>query len=91
MNRPCVVDMNDMENGVASDSEEKAKAGTALFLIEVENKRAMKPFSNLIHSLLALDLYIAMSAAILAIEHSLARVKSSAFFKFSHWGSLEYV
>lgn len=32
--------MNDLENGVAS--EEKAKAGTALFLIEVENKRAMK-------------------------------------------------
>lgn len=29
--------MNELENG-----EEKAKAGTALFLIEVENKRAMK-------------------------------------------------
>lgn len=37
MYRRSAVDMNDMENG-----EEKAKAGTALFLIEVENKRAMK-------------------------------------------------
>lgn len=40
MYRLCVVDTHDMENGVAS--EVKAKAGTALFLIEVENKRAMK-------------------------------------------------
>lgn len=35
------VDMNELENG-----EEKAKAGTALFLIEVENKRAMKVFGK---------------------------------------------
>ncbi|KAJ8564684.1 hypothetical protein K7X08_001144 [Anisodus acutangulus] len=38
------VDTNDLENGV--DSGEKAKAGTALFLIEVENKRAMKVFGK---------------------------------------------
>lgn len=37
MYRRSAVDMSDLENG-----EEKAKAGTALFLIEVENKRAMK-------------------------------------------------
>ncbi|MCD7465414.1 hypothetical protein HAX54_001251 [Datura stramonium] len=49
------VDMNDLENGVAS--EQKAKAGTALFLIEVENKRAMKVFGKSTYIGLAITLF----------------------------------
>ncbi|KAK4373251.1 hypothetical protein RND71_008635 [Anisodus tanguticus] len=70
MYRPCVVDTNDLENGV--DSGEKAKAGTALFLIEVENKRAMKVFGKSSYTGLAITFFAGACLSLFSPAFNLA-------------------
>ncbi|KAF3644996.1 Ureide permease 5 [Capsicum annuum] len=64
------VDTHDMENGVAS--EVKAKAGTALFLIEVENKRAMKVFGKSTYIGLAITFFAGVCLALFSPAFNLA-------------------
>ncbi|XP_049389802.1 ureide permease 1-like isoform X1 [Solanum stenotomum] len=61
------VDMNDLENG-----EEKAKAGTALFLIEVENKRAMKVFGKSTYIGLAITFFAGACLSLFSPAFNLA-------------------
>ncbi|XP_009597181.1 ureide permease 1-like [Nicotiana tomentosiformis] len=64
------VDMNDLENGAAFG--EKAKAGTALFLIEVENKRAMKVFGKSTYIGLAITFFAGACLSLFSPAFNLA-------------------
>ncbi|XP_059308885.1 ureide permease 1-like isoform X1 [Lycium ferocissimum] len=66
------VDINDLENGVASESEEKAKAGTALFLVQVENKRAMKVFGKSTYIGLAITFFAGACLSLFSPAFNLA-------------------